>query len=78
MQKPEKPLKFLVYPGADGTFKLYEDEGDGYGYEDGAYAATAFFWNDRMRTLEIVSREGNYPGISAADYTVEICSEHQM
>ena len=77
-QKPEKPLKLLVYPGADGTFKLYEDEGDGYGYEDGAYAATAFFWNDRMRTLEIVSREGNYPGISAADYTVEICSEHQM
>ncbi len=24
--------------GADGSFTLYEDEGDGYGYEKGRYA----------------------------------------
>ena len=31
-------LEIRVYPGADGSFTLYEDEGDGYNYEKGYYA----------------------------------------
>ncbi len=34
-EKPWDSLQIRVYPGADGTFVLYEDEGDGYGYEKG-------------------------------------------
>ena len=30
-------LKVCVYPGADGNFVLYEDEGNNYNYENGAY-----------------------------------------
>lgn len=35
-----------VYPGADASFTLYEDAGDGYAHEDGAYTLTTFTWNE--------------------------------
>ena len=56
-------LELRLYPGADGQFTLYEDEGDNYNYEQGAYATIAFTWNDRGRTLTIGARQGNYPGM---------------
>ena len=56
-------LELRVYPGADGSFTLYEDEGDNYNYEQGAYTTIAFSWNDRARTLTICARQGNYPGM---------------
>jgi alpha-D-xyloside xylohydrolase len=33
---PEAPIELHIYPGKDGSFALYEDEGDRYNYEDGA------------------------------------------
>ena len=62
-QKSWKELEIRLYPGADGTFTLYEDEGDGYNYEKGIYATIAFTWNDRSRTLTIGQRQGQYPGM---------------
>ena len=56
-------LEIRIYPGADGTFTLYEDEGDSYNYESGQYATIPFKWNDRARTLTIGTRHGNYPGM---------------
>ena len=50
-QKPDKPLEIRVYPGADGAFDLYDDAGDGYGYERGEYTVTRLAWNDAARTL---------------------------
>lgn len=71
-QKPEKPMKLAVYPGADAVFKLYEDEGNNYHFENGAYAVTEFTWNDSEKKLEAGPRKGNYPGMEALNYTVEI------
>jgi alpha-D-xyloside xylohydrolase len=56
-------LELRVYPGADGTFVLYEDEGDGYNYEKGVYATITMKWNDRSKTLTIGDRQGQYPGM---------------
>jgi len=56
-------LEVRVYPGADGTFTLYEDEGDNYNYEKGQFATILFQWNDRTRTLTIGSRQGSYKGM---------------
>ena len=56
-------LELRIYPGADGRFTLYEDEGDNYNYEKGAYSTIAFQWNDRTRTLTIADRQGSYPGM---------------
>lgn len=33
-------IELLVFPGADGSCELYEDAGDGYGYENGEYSLT--------------------------------------
>ncbi len=56
-------LEIRVYPGADATFTLYEDEGDNYNYEHGQYTEITFKWNDRTRQLTISPRKGQYPGM---------------
>lgn len=56
-------LEIRVYPGADGTFTLYEDENDNYNYEKGAYATITFRWDDAARRLTIENREGSFPGM---------------
>ena len=56
-------LELRVYPGADATFTLYEDEGDNYNYEQGVYSTINFEWSDCSRTLTIGQRKGSYPGM---------------
>ena len=56
-------LEVRVYPGANGSFTLYEDEGDGYNYEKGVFSTIAFEWNDKTKTLTIGARQGSYPGM---------------
>ncbi len=56
-------LEMRVYPGADGRFVLYEDEGDNYNYEKGMYSVIQFGWNDKKHTLTIGARKGEYPGM---------------
>lgn len=63
-ENPEAPLEIRIYPGADGLFVLYEDQGDGYDYERGAYSLIEFSWKDKLRKLSIGSRQGTYPGMS--------------
>ena len=62
-EKPWDDLLLRVYPGADGTFTLYEDEGDSYNYERGIYTTILFTWDDRSRMLTIGNRQGSYPGM---------------
>ncbi len=38
---PQDDLILKIWPGADGAFRLYEDEGRGFAYRDGAYQWTA-------------------------------------
>ena len=56
-------LELRVYPGADATFTLYEDEGDSYNYERGICSTITIEWSDRTRTLTIGQRKGSYPGM---------------
>ena len=62
-EKNWQELEIRVYPGADGTFTLYEDEGDGYNYERGAFTEIPFSWDDSTRTLTIGPRKGSYKGM---------------
>lgn len=64
-EKPWDNLEIRLYPGADGSFTLYEDEGDNYNYEQGAYSEILFTWNDVSRRLTIGARKGNFPGMLA-------------
>lgn len=57
------PMELRIYRGADGKFTLYEDEGDNYNYERGAYATIPINWNETKQTLTIGKRQGKFPGM---------------
>ena len=57
------PWEIRVYPGADGRFVLYEDDGETYRYERGERATVALRWDDARRTLHIGARQGRFPGL---------------
>ena len=54
-------LDVFVFPGADGAFELYEDDGDSNYYLDGKHATTRFkqTWNDKKLVLQILPAEGD-------------------
>jgi alpha-D-xyloside xylohydrolase len=62
-EKPADPIELRVYPGADGSFTLYEDENDNYDYEKGVYSTIRFHWDDARQTLTIGNRQGKFPGM---------------
>lgn len=47
----EGPLSLVVYPGADGRFELYEDDGKTFDYREGASTRIELTWDDPARTL---------------------------
>ncbi|KAA5546004.1 glycoside hydrolase family 31 protein [Roseiconus nitratireducens] len=49
----DAPLPLRVYPGADGEFTLYEDDGTSMAYRDGQSKQTRFVWDDASNTLTI-------------------------
>ena len=63
-QNPGAPIEIRVYPGADGSFDLYNDRGDSYDYEKGKYAIISLHWDDAARTLRFDSLQGEYPGMA--------------
>ena len=62
-------VKVKVYPGADGQFKLYSDDGTTYAYEQGARQITTLKWQDSTRTL---TQEGPKAWESGNKSVVEI------
>lgn len=58
-------LDIKVYPGDNASFTLYEDEGDGFGYEKGLRSEITFTWNDKSKTLTIGKRNGSFKGMIA-------------
>jgi alpha-D-xyloside xylohydrolase len=63
----DEPIELRVYPGANGAFALYDDAGNGYGYEKGEYTLVRLAWDNRVRNLTLAARQGKgYPGMAAA------------
>ena len=58
-------LILKVVPGADGSYSLYEDEGDTELYKEGVFSRTEFTQtrNAQSVTLNIGARTGVYPGM---------------
>ncbi len=52
-----------VYPGADASFTLYEDDGASRAYEQGQSSRIVFSWNDARSTLTISKRTGSFEGM---------------
>ena len=62
-EKKGDPITFVVYPGKDASFLLYEDEGNNYNYESGAYSTIEFEWDDNLQTLTIGKCTGSFEGM---------------
>jgi len=63
-EQPDAPYEIRIYPGADGSFTLYEDDNETYAYEKGQSARVALAWNDKAKTLAIGARKGSFPGMA--------------
>ena len=59
------PIELRVYPGADGSFTLYEDAGDSYDYEKGNsyYSTIPITYTDKTKTVGIGARSGSFTGM---------------
>jgi alpha-D-xyloside xylohydrolase len=55
-------IELRVYPGANGSFTMYEDEGDNYNYETGGYATIPITYTD-PRCVHIGARSGTFTGM---------------
>ncbi|MFP5267138.1 MAG: TIM-barrel domain-containing protein [Acidobacteriota bacterium] len=62
-QHPNGPIEVRIYPGSDGKYRLYEDDGTSYDYEKGLYAWIGMQWNDKTRVFTLDARRGSYPGM---------------
>jgi len=62
-QKIADTLEIRIYRGDNGAFELYEDEGDGYNYENGAYSIIPFAWDEQKEVLTIGERQGEFEGL---------------
>lgn len=65
-----KPITLKVYPGADTSFDLYDDEGDNYNYEKGRYAIHHITWKNGKLKVKTKGSYSNMP--SRLPYSVEI------
>ena len=59
-------LEIRLYPGADGSFTLYEDELDNQNYREGKFTEIPFTWNEQTQTLTIGKRIGAFDGMLAS------------
>ena len=57
-----EPVRLTVYPGADGRFQLYDDDGLSFTYENGAFGAVDLRWDNATQTLHYsVIKDGLLP-----------------
>ena len=48
-----EPTILRIYPGADGRFRWYDDDGESFAFERGAFMSTVCEWNDGDSVLTL-------------------------
>jgi alpha-glucosidase/alpha-D-xyloside xylohydrolase len=56
---PNPPITIDVYPGADGAFDLYEDDGRSFDYTRGDWTGLSLKWNDAANRLAVTLTHGS-------------------
>jgi len=54
-----EPVTLTVYPGADGAFVFYDDDGLSFAYEHGDCQQISMNWNDSQKTLTLRHSKGS-------------------
>ena len=55
----DQPLSVSIYPGSDGSFLLYEDDGKSFDYRKGEWMGTQMDWNNARRVLTLRLAKGS-------------------
>ncbi len=55
----DAPLAITIYPGADGAFTMYEDDGKSFAHKSGDFMRMAMTWNEEMRTFSVALAPGS-------------------
>ena len=58
-QPTDDPLTIAVFPGADGSFTMYEDDGKTFEYRKGEWMGLAMRWNNATRQLTLSLAPGS-------------------
>ena len=58
-EQVNEPLTLAIYPGADGSFLLYEDDGSSFNYRKGEWMGIEMNWSDRRRMLRLALAKGS-------------------
>jgi alpha-glucosidase/alpha-D-xyloside xylohydrolase len=58
-QPDDGPLSVTVYPGADGSFDLFEDDGHSFEYRRGGWMGISFKWSDGSRRVSLSLTPGS-------------------
>ena len=58
-EKTDEPLSISIYPGADGSFHLYEDDGRSFNHRKGEWMGIRLDWTDAQRTLALSLETGS-------------------
>jgi alpha-glucosidase (family GH31 glycosyl hydrolase) len=52
-EKVDDPLTLVIYPGADATYILYEDDGKSFAYRRGEWTKTEAKWTNSTRKISL-------------------------
>jgi alpha-glucosidase (family GH31 glycosyl hydrolase) len=58
-EQVDQPLSIQIFPGADGSFMLYEDDGRSFNYRHGEWMGVQMSWNDARRVLSLHLAKGS-------------------
>lgn len=53
-EESDAPVTLRIYPGANGRFLWYDDDGSSFEYENGSYMKITCEWDDTSRTLTLM------------------------
>jgi alpha-D-xyloside xylohydrolase len=65
----QKIARLRIYPGADGDFDLYRDDGTTYAYEKGDYEVSHIHWSDSSAKL---THTGASIGFASSEDSIDI------
>jgi len=69
-------LTLTVYPGADGTATVYEDDGVSFAHKSGGFAKIGAVWHDREKRLVLEPGEGGASTGWSRKVSVRIATTH--
>jgi alpha-glucosidase (family GH31 glycosyl hydrolase) len=58
-EKVDRPLTVVIYPGADATFLLYEDDGRSFDYRKANWMGLEMTWDEKPRVFSLQLAPGS-------------------